>query len=215
MRNTSADGLSVTTTNDVNGDGVVDETTTDVTVLNADGSKTETVTTTYASGAQKSQIVTATSANGKNVTTTHTINGYGKITDTLTIAADGTKTEEVAHYNSSNSLWTRDVTTTSADGLRIEVDHYNSSNSYTGADITLVTAGAYGSYEVVSLDPNRYNSASNGNEFVHNIDANGVDHVSNDQCRSSSNGYLAWTTVLSLAQEAEEQASVARLYSTI
>ena len=56
--------MSVTSTYNVNGDGIVDETTTDDTVLNADGSKTETITTTYANGMQKSQTVTTTSANG-------------------------------------------------------------------------------------------------------------------------------------------------------
>src|SRR5262249_47773133 len=69
VRTTSPNGLNITTTYDVDGNGTVDETTTDNTVLNADGSKTETVTTNYASGTEKSQSVTTTSANGRNVST--------------------------------------------------------------------------------------------------------------------------------------------------
>ena len=190
----------------------MDEATTDNTVLNADGSKTETVTTIYTGGTQKSQKVITTSANGQNVSTTTTAAGYGNITDTVTVAADGTKTETIAYYNSSNSLLKKDITTTSADGRRIEVDHYNSSNKYTGADITLTTSGAYGSYVRVSMASNQ----SINQEMVHTIDANGIDHVTYVGGGTlAKNGYVYWTKTLSLAQEAEAQAVVERLYSTL
>ncbi len=45
---TSADGLSVTTQSDIDRRRQFDQTRTDVTVLNADGSRTETVTDTSA-----------------------------------------------------------------------------------------------------------------------------------------------------------------------
>jgi hypothetical protein len=44
VANTSADGLSKTTEADVNGDGATDTVTSDVTVVNGDGSKVEMIT---------------------------------------------------------------------------------------------------------------------------------------------------------------------------
>ena len=65
----SADGLTRTVTSDFNGDGVVDLTTVDQTVVAADGTRTETVTDTNADGSLRDQTVTVTSANGLSKTT--------------------------------------------------------------------------------------------------------------------------------------------------
>ena len=89
IKTTSADGLNIATAYDLTGDGMVDETTADNTVLNADGSKTETVTTTYSDGTEKSQSVTTTSANGLDVTTAQDIVGYATITDTVAVSSSG------------------------------------------------------------------------------------------------------------------------------
>ena len=173
VRATSANGLNITTTYDVNGDETVDETTADNTVLNADGSRTETVTTTYAGGTQKSQSVTTTSANGQTVTMSFNLAGYASLTDNIAIAASGAKTETVDNYNAGNSLVTLTVTTTSADGSNIVVDHFNSSNTLTEVDQTLKEAGDYGSYQWIEAD-------GSGDAFYvcnHMINADGVDRV--------------------------------------
>src|SRR5262249_18020979 len=65
---TSADGLSVTTTSDLDGDGAMDVTTTDVLVLNADGSQVEAIAAYSADGSLIESSVTTTSADGRSIT---------------------------------------------------------------------------------------------------------------------------------------------------
>ena len=205
VRTTSANGLNITTTYDVNGDGALDETTADNTVFNADGSKTETVTTTYANGTEKSQSVTTTSANGLNVTTTTTIVGYATITDSGTVSSSGAKTETVKYNNASNSLVSSTVTTTSGDGRTIVVQHYNSSNTLTSKETTLNTAGANGSYQWTNVNA----SGTVLNEANHFIDANGVDSV------TLYIGSTKYTATLTTAQEASVLAAVKNLYDAV
>ena len=207
MRTTSSNGLNITTTYDVDGDGVADETTTDTTVLNADGSKTETVITNYASGAGKSQSVTTTSANGMNVTASFNLVGSASVTDSVAIAPSGAKTETADYYNAGGSLVTATVTTTSADGRNIVVKHENSSGAVTFIDTTRVTADANGSYSWTETAPN-------GNmlyAYNHLIDANGVDTI-NVWWVNQNYGYQS---IMSVSQEAIELAKVQRLYSTL
>ena len=205
IRTTSANGLNITTAYDLTGDGMVDETTTDNTVLNADGSKTETVTTTYASGTEKSQSVTTTSANGLDVTTAQDIVGYATITDTVAVSSSGAKTETAGYYDTSGSLASETVTTTSADGRDTVADHENSSGTITSTETTLVTAGANGSYQWTDVSA----SGTVLDEANHFIDANGADSV------TLYVGSTEYTATLSVAQEASELAVVDRLYSTL
>ena len=210
IRTASASGLNITTTYDVNGDGTVDETTTDAIVLNTDGSKTETVTTAYgaAGGTQKSQSVTTTSANGLNVSTTLTVNGYAKVADTVAISASGIKTETVQNYSisgTSATLVTSTVTTTSADGRDIVVQHKNSAGTVTSTDTTLTTAGANGSYQWTDVK----SSGTVLDEANHFIDANGVDGV------TLYVGTTKYTATLSVAQETSLRTMVTRLYATL
>ena len=116
---TSANGLSVTTLIDENGDGVIDLTKTDVTVLNADGSKTETVTTTNADGTLNQKSVTTTSATGLNITVQADTTGDGSFNQvtTQTTQANGDVVVQVQKLNQDGSLVAKTVTTTSADGL--------------------------------------------------------------------------------------------------
>src|SRR5262249_60074974 len=73
----SANGLSVTTQFDANGDAVFDLTRTDVTVLNADGSRTRTVTETNANASVRDRMVTTVSATGLSSTAKIDRNGDG------------------------------------------------------------------------------------------------------------------------------------------
>ncbi|MDU6669636.1 MAG: hypothetical protein E6501_13625, partial [Bradyrhizobium sp.] len=81
---TSANGLSVTTQTDSNGDGQFDQTRTDVTVLNADGSRTETVTDLNADGSLRDRTVKTVTASGLSATTQSDLTGHGRFDRTHT-----------------------------------------------------------------------------------------------------------------------------------
>ncbi|ARM10845.1 hypothetical protein Bra5_CH00570 [Rhizobium phaseoli Brasil 5] len=118
---TTANGLSKTTTSDVNADGVIDFTDTDVTVIDATN-RTRTVqhrTKTGTTGTLLSQTVTKTSLDGKSTTITEDANGDTK-TDRMTefvVGTDGKTTKTVSTLNADGSLVLKTVAVTSADGL--------------------------------------------------------------------------------------------------
>jgi len=119
---TSANGLSTTTQNETVGIGTTDWSTSDATVLNADGSKTETRTRMSGDQTLLDKVVINTSGNGLSKTTQTDADGDGiyedKETDVLVLNVDGSKTDTVSHYAGSDSkLIDRAVTTTGADGL--------------------------------------------------------------------------------------------------
>jgi uncharacterized protein YcsI (UPF0317 family) len=127
---TSANGLSTTTQLDVDGAGIFEATRTDVTVLNADGSRTETVTDLAANGALVDRMVTTTSANARNVTIAADTTGAGFVdqTETIVIAADGSRVDTMSDLGATGALLDRTVTTTSADGLSTTIQR-----DFTGA----------------------------------------------------------------------------------
>ncbi|MES0207312.1 beta strand repeat-containing protein [Mesorhizobium australicum] len=116
---TSADGLSRTTTTDVNGDGVIDTKVTDVTVKNADGSATETIGNYASNGALLDQAIITCSADGLTVTTATDVNGDAVVDTTLKDQkvnnADGSVTETVTTTSANGSLLHQTVAMTSAD----------------------------------------------------------------------------------------------------
>jgi hypothetical protein len=119
----SANGLSVTTQADVNGDGIFDRIRTDVTVLNADGGRTETVVDLAANGATIDRTVTTASANGLSVTAQRDINGDGSFdavhSDITVLNADGSRTETVTDRAGNGALLGRTVTTANASGTSV------------------------------------------------------------------------------------------------
>jgi Ca2+-binding RTX toxin-like protein len=130
---TSANGLSKTTTVDQNGDGVVDLTSTDVTVLNADGSGTETVSTSNAAGLIN-QALNTVSGTGLSKTTKADEDGDGTFdtvtTDETVLGADGSTTKTVTTLNANGSTRDKSVTQVSADKNTVTV------TKYTGATLT-------------------------------------------------------------------------------
>ena len=118
---TTANGLSTTVNSDVNADGVIDFTDTDVTVIDATN-RTQTVqhrTKTGITGTLLSQTVTTTSLDGKSITITEDANGDTK-SDRFTeivVGTDGKTTNTVRTFNAGGSLVNKTVTITSADGL--------------------------------------------------------------------------------------------------
>jgi trimeric autotransporter adhesin len=116
---TSANGLTVSTQLDLDGNGTTDRTIADATVVAADGSRTETITQTNNNGSLHAKSVAATSADHKTVTTTTDANGDGAtdVVESVAIAANGVKTDTVSHYNPNGSLRDKTVSTIDAAGL--------------------------------------------------------------------------------------------------
>ncbi|CAN7196120.1 calcium-binding protein [Mesorhizobium sp. LjRoot246] len=120
----SANGLSSTLAADIDGNGTIDQSMTDVIVLNADGSKTETITNLDAAGAVKDRTIVVTSANGLSKSATWA--GVGSTTsrsktDVTVLNADGSTTQTVDYKKANGSLESRTVATVSADKLTTTV----------------------------------------------------------------------------------------------
>ncbi|MBB3594946.1 hypothetical protein FHX08_005356 [Rhizobium sp. BK529] len=118
---TTANGLSKTTTSDVDGNNTIDFTDTDVTVIDATN-RTQTVqhrTKTGTTGTLLSKTVTTTSLDGKSITIVEDENGDTKTDQLITIVvgADGATTNTVSNLNADGSLVSKTVSVSSADGL--------------------------------------------------------------------------------------------------
>lgn len=116
---TSADGLSVATTIDADGDIDTDTSISDVTVFSA-GIGTQTVITSNQDASLRTKVVTTTSANGLTVTREADIDGNGsydgKTVDARVLGGDGSVTRTVSDYaGNGTTLMARSITTESAD----------------------------------------------------------------------------------------------------
>ena len=116
---TSADGRTVTTACDLDGNGSTDLTTSSVTVVNADGSQVNTAAQRNGNGSLRTQTVTTMSADQRTIGITRDVNGDGAIdqTETIVIQANGSTVDTVSTFNANGSLKDRKITTTSANGL--------------------------------------------------------------------------------------------------
>lgn len=116
---TSADGLSRSIREDVDGDGTFDRTVADLTSTSADGTKTRTVTNRSASGNLLSQTTEQRHADGLTGSKTIDSNGDGHIDHLITVtrAADGTITETNRKLSADGSVAAETIKETSADGL--------------------------------------------------------------------------------------------------
>ncbi|MES0872388.1 DUF4214 domain-containing protein, partial [Pseudovibrio sp. SCP19] len=116
---TSANGLTSTTSIDSDGDGEIDVTVTDETVLHADGSSTFTSADRYEDGTLRSSYKQTTSSDGRTISKTYDFDGDGRkdkteVTKTL---ADGSQTLTETGYTKNGSVFKTAVTSTSSDGL--------------------------------------------------------------------------------------------------
>jgi hypothetical protein len=124
----SATGLSKTTQIDLNGDGTVDLTTTDNTVLNTNGNRTETVTDKKTDLTTRDVVTITTTASGLSKTTTTDIDGNGSVdlttTDVMVLANDGSKVETLTDKKgTTGTVLDQDTITTSADHLTVTTNH--------------------------------------------------------------------------------------------
>lgn len=126
-KTTAADGLKVTTTFDIDGDGNIDGSTTLTKSMDASGNRTVTEVTNYADGTNaapvleelRSSHMMATSADGRTVTIQDDFDGngiYDKI-DVTEIGPDGSRVETETSFGVGGMRGQTFVTATSADGL--------------------------------------------------------------------------------------------------
>ena len=122
-RTVGSDGLTVTTAFDNDGDGVVDRTLIDATVVDADGSKTRTETDVNGGGLLLDKTVTKTSADGKTITIDRDEKGGGFTTERerQVTGADGGMTITVSELSKDGTVRSRKVTALSADRLTRDV----------------------------------------------------------------------------------------------
>jgi Ca2+-binding RTX toxin-like protein len=116
---TSADGLTKTVREDLNGDYAVDRTTVTATVLHTGGWRTITSTTTSADDSVLAKTVETLHSNRKDVTRTIDLNGDTKTDrrEVLVVNTDGSRVVTATDLNSDGSLRAQSETTVSASGL--------------------------------------------------------------------------------------------------
>ncbi|WP_271023079.1 DUF4214 domain-containing protein [Rhizobium sp. RCAM05973] len=122
---TSANGLSTTTQFDLAGSGTYGQASTDITMINADGTRTRTVTSAKTDGSAMSTFVTTTNADGEVMSTNEQRTGLATqtVSDTIEILADGAKRETIATTDASAKLLDKTITLTSADKHTVTIDH--------------------------------------------------------------------------------------------
>ena len=117
---TSADGLTVTTDRDIDGNGTTDSRTIDQRVQNADGSATRTVSSYAGNGTVLTgRAVTQESADRRTVTVTTDANGDGATDEVTTSveALDGARTTTTTTYHPGGGVKGVSQTAVSANGL--------------------------------------------------------------------------------------------------
>ncbi|WP_458574635.1 beta strand repeat-containing protein [Rhizobium sp. PDO1-076] len=181
----SADGLTITERADLNGDGTFDQTLTDVTVLNVDGSKTRSETATKADGSTISSRVTTVSKDGLSASVAETSNVTGWAARTTSIVtsllADGSSRTVKSVKNASGQLIESETVDKTADGrtkaiLRDRngdgvVDHREVETRFADGRVSLVET-RYGSTGNVVSSVSSMTSA-NGQRTVIDTDKNG------------------------------------------
>ncbi|MBB4236168.1 hypothetical protein GGD57_002746, partial [Rhizobium esperanzae] len=151
---TSADHLTVTTTVDQDGDGIADQRQTFV--KSADGSTTTTTQQLSVNGTLLFGTAVTSSADGLTKTTSLDPDGNGAhddiVTETTTVAADGSRTKTVIDRSSNGKVLSEVDTSMSADGRTItvsvdadgngprETKTVTTSTTAASGDVTLVTS---------------------------------------------------------------------------
>ena len=121
---TSRDGLTKTSSSDVNSDGAFDRISSDVTTVASNGVRTQVVSQTSANGTLLSKTTTVRNPDGLTRTTTIDANGDGATDQTVTVAknASGQTIETTDDLSKDGTIVQRTVSTTSADGRTTRTD---------------------------------------------------------------------------------------------
>jgi hypothetical protein len=122
---TSANGLSVSKRWDLDGDGTYDQLSTDVTVLNGNGSVTRTVTAKKADGSLIGKSVETRSADGRTVTVAEDRPALGlgsrSLVSSKSTLADGSVVETLSVLDAAQKLTEKQTKTTNAGGREIGI----------------------------------------------------------------------------------------------
>jgi len=121
---TSDDGLSKTSSADLDGNGIFELVTTDVTVLNADGSRTQAISKKGIGDALISRTTANVNANGLSKTTSWADASGATVrssSDITILNADGGTTETLSYFKAGGALESKTVTTVAAHGLSTTV----------------------------------------------------------------------------------------------
>ncbi|MEP1536467.1 MAG: DUF4214 domain-containing protein, partial [Paracoccaceae bacterium] len=129
----AANGLSKTTTIDVDGDGTIDGTESEETTLNADGSRTTVSETIYEDGDLRSKSEMFVSSDGRQIVETHDYDGNGIADEwrNIEVRADGETIVTHRSFNNAGRENSTFVTTTSSDGLIQTVNRNGAIQTYT------------------------------------------------------------------------------------
>lgn len=171
---TTADSLSQTVREDINGDGVVDRTTASAIVLNADGSRKETITETSANGTLLGKTEELVSADRKTKTVTIDANGDAKVdrTEVSVVNANGSRKLTETDFNPNGTIRAKTETTISANGLTTTVmDDVNGDGVFDGSVQTQTVINANASRTATTSE-----FAGNGallSRIVATVSANG------------------------------------------
>ena len=120
---TSGDGLTSTTTYNVDGDSDIEATSVRTTTIAADGARTEIEETRYGDTTLRERVETHESRDGRTWTQSADYDGNGALDHSIVrvTAADGTVTETETSFNEAGVRGQVFVTTTSADGLETHI----------------------------------------------------------------------------------------------
>lgn len=183
----NATGLSKTIRYDASGDGLAESQTTEVVVLNTDGSRVRTITHSTLTGGvasaadpvytvtNKEKAVVTTTANGLSKTTQWDLTGSGTLTDSqtdiVTLNADGSSTQTVSTLTGA-TLKSRYTSTTSADGL-VKTTQWDSSGTGTYAETSTATTVRNADGSTTQTTANTNASSALISKFVTTTSADG------------------------------------------
>ena len=215
----AADGLSSTTTIDMDGDGIVDATASSITILNDDGSKLTEFNSTYVDGEKHFSHSHLTSADGRMEKTSHDFDGNGlaDLETTYEVAADGVTVSTVNTFNEAGYELNSQITTTSLDGLTVTVKRGEITQTYT---YSAVQNGSYTWDNGVEAQETGSDLAYPGYTNVvvsHEVDALGIETWTVTE-QWKKNGQVQTNTYeVQLDATAKEEilAEAARIYDTL
>lgn len=176
---TSADGLSRTTTTDLDGDGDADTVTSDVTTVDGSGAATRVVTTTNQDGSLRSATTRTTSADGLSSTTTTDIDGDGVLDGTThfgqTNNADGTVTRTTSGYAGDGVTLLSESVSVESEDRRVVTTHNDSNGDGTIDSVVLSELAEDGSRTVTETTYHADGSVA-GTQITH-VSANGLERT--------------------------------------
>ena len=135
---TALDGKSKYLTRDIDGNGSIDVSSSDITIVDAVGGRTQTETVTSGNGNLLSRRVVSTSADRKIITENLDINGDGAVDTKIvtTIGGDGVTSKTESRFSANGSLISRSTTAASADGSSSTISTDIDGDGFTDSEVS-------------------------------------------------------------------------------